>query len=95
MDNVDPTISPDSSANKNNFLKTNLPLVIAATVLIGGSFMLGYTVGHRQGLTVVGYDADAEQLVEVVQKQKTALDSVSKSLNAAVQERDMAVGNAD
>ncbi|MGL5143900.1 MAG: DUF6776 family protein, partial [Acinetobacter junii] len=32
MDNVDPTISPDSSANKNNFLKTNLPLVIAATV---------------------------------------------------------------
>ena len=72
MDNVDPTISPDSSANKNNFLKTNLPLVIAATVLIGGSFMLGYTVGHRQGLTVVGYDADAEQLVEVVQKQKTA-----------------------
>lgn len=43
--------------------------MIAATVLIGGSFMLGYTVGHRQGLTVVGYDADAEQLVEVVQKQ--------------------------
>lgn len=33
-------------------------------------FALGYTIGHRQGLTVVGYDADAEQLVEVVQKQK-------------------------
>jgi hypothetical protein len=60
-----------------------------------GSFMLGYTVGHRQGLTVVGYDADAEQLVEVVQKQKTALDAVNKSLNAAVQERDMAVTNAN
>ncbi|MEK5764836.1 hypothetical protein VXE39_19040, partial [Acinetobacter junii] len=46
-------------------------------------------------LTVVGYDADAEQLVEVVQKQKTALDAVNKSLNAAVQERDVAVTNAN
>lgn len=95
MENAEPTTSPESSVKKNKFLKTNLPLVIAATLLIGSSFMLGYTVGHRQGLTVVGYDADAEQLVDVVQKQKSALDSVSKSLNAAVQERDMAVSNAD
>ena len=95
MENAEPTTLPESSVNKNKFLKTNLPLVIAATLLIGSSFMLGYTVGHRQGLTVVGYDADAEQLVDVVQKQKAALDSVSKSLNAAVQERDMAVGNAE
>ena len=89
MENAEPTTLPESSVNKNKFLKTNLPLVIAATLLIGSSFMLGYTVGHRQGLTVVGYDADAEQLVDVVQKQKAALDSVSKSLNAAVQERDI------
>ena len=95
MENAEPTTSPESSVKKNKFLKTNLPLVIAATLLIGSSFMLGYTVGHRQGLTVVGYDADAEQLVDVLQKQKTTLDSVSKSLNAAVQERDMAVSNAD
>ena len=95
MENAEPTTSPESSVKKNKFLKTNLPLVIAATLLIGSSFMLGYTVGHRQGLTVVGYDADAQQLVDVVQKQKTTLDSVSKSLNAAVQERDMAVSNAD
>ncbi|WAU77950.1 hypothetical protein O1449_07290 [Acinetobacter sp. TR3] len=95
MENAEPTTSPESSVKKNKFLKTNLPLVIAATLLIGSSFMLGYTVGHRQGLTVVGYDADAEQLVDVLQKQKTTLDSVSKSLNSAVQERDMAVSNAD
>lgn len=95
MENAEPTISPESSVKKNKFLKTNLPLLIAAALLIGSSFLIGYTVGHRQGLTVVGYDADAEQLVDVVQKQKTALDSVSKSLNAAVQERDMAVDNAD
>jgi hypothetical protein len=95
MENAEPTISPESSVEKNKFLKTNLPLLIAAALLIGSSFLIGYTVGHRQGLTVVGYDADAEQLVDVVQKQKAALDSVSKSLNAAVQERDMAVDNAD
>ncbi|ENW05076.1 MULTISPECIES: DUF6776 family protein [Acinetobacter] len=95
MENAEPTISPESSVKKNKFLKTNLPLLIAAALLIGSSFLIGYTVGHRQGLTVVGYDADAEQLVDVVQKQKAALDSVSKSLNAAVQERDMAVDNAD
>lgn len=95
MENVEPTNSPDSSVEKNKFLKSNLPLLIAAAILIGGSFMVGYTVGHRQGLTVVGYDADAEQLVEVVQKQKTALDSMNRSLNTAIQERDMAVSNAD
>lgn len=95
MENDEPTVSPDSSVKKNKFIKANLPLIIAATLLIGSSFVLGYTVGHRQGLTVVGYDADAEQLVDVVQKQKTALDSMTKSLNSAVQERDMAVDNAD
>ncbi len=52
-------------------------------------------LGHRQGLTVVGYDADAEQLVEVVQEQKTRLESLNKSLNAAVQERDVAVSNSN
>ena len=45
---------------------------------MSGCFALGYTIGHRQGLTVVGYDADAEQLVEVV-KAKT-LDAVNKAL---------------
>lgn len=85
----------DQRSTKKPFLKTNLPLAIAAVVLIAGSFTLGYTVGNRQGLTVVGYDADAAQLVDVVQKQKTSLDSVNKSLNAAVQERDVAVDNAN
>ena len=56
---------------------------------------MGYTVGHRQGLTVVGFDADAEQLVEVVQKQKTSLDALNKNYNAAVQERDVAVTNSN
>jgi len=80
---------------KQPFLQTNLPLIIGAVILGAGSLGLGYSVGHRQGLTVVGYDADAEQLVEVVQKQKETLNQLNKSLNIAVQERDMAVSNAN
>ncbi len=48
-------------------------MFIGAAILMSGCLALGYTIGHRQGLTVVGYDADAEQLVEVVQKAKKQL----------------------
>lgn len=95
MQNSEQATSVESSLQKKKFLNTNKPLFIGAAILMSGCFALGYTIGHRQGLTVVGYDADAEQLVEVVQKQKTALDAVNKSLNAAVQERDVAVTNAN
>ncbi len=87
--------SEPSHLPKKPFLQTNMPLVIGAVILTLGSLGLGYSVGHRQGLTVVGYDADAEQLVDVVEKQKQALNLVNKSLNIAVQERDMAVSNAN
>jgi hypothetical protein len=87
--------SNDVFIEKKPFLKTNMPLVIAAAVLVLGSGLVGYSVGHRQGLTVVGFEADAEQLMEVVQKQKTNLDSLNKTLNLAVQERDVAVGNSN
>lgn len=84
-----------AKALKKPMLQGNRPLIIGAVILIVGSLLLGYTVGHRQGLTVVGYDADAEQLVEVVQKQKNTLAALNKSLNVAVQERDVAVNNSN
>ena len=96
MQNSDSNITPQQEAGgKKLFMQTNLPLAVGAAVLILSSGLLGYTVGHRQGLTVVGYDADAEQLVEVVKKQKSELAVLNKSLNAAVQERDLAVSNAN
>ncbi|AOA58667.1 DUF6776 family protein [Acinetobacter larvae] len=77
-------------------LKRNyIPLIVGGIVLCAGSMLLGYTVGHRQGLTVVGYDADAEQLVEVVQKQKDSLKTLNQNLNTAIQERDIAVNNSN
>ena len=87
--------SQPTQAPKKSLMKGTMPLVIGGVVLCAGSVLLGYTVGHRQGLTVVGYDADATQLVEVVETQKTTLNTLNKNLNAAVQERDVAVSNAD
>ncbi|BBL20454.1 hypothetical protein F939_01613 [Acinetobacter radioresistens DSM 6976 = NBRC 102413 = CIP 103788] len=93
MQNTEPNTT--SHKVKKPFLQTNMPLVMGGALLTLGSLALGYSVGHRQGLSVVGYDADAEQLVEVVQKQKTALNALNKSLNAAIQERDVAVSNSN
>jgi hypothetical protein len=96
MQNSDSHTAPQHNASdKKPFMQTNLPLAVGAAVLILSSGLLGYTVGHRQGLTVVGYDADAEQLVEVVQKQKSELAVLNKSLNTAIQERDVAVSNSN
>ncbi|ANF81725.1 hypothetical protein A3K93_05680 [Acinetobacter sp. NCu2D-2] len=81
--------------DKKAWTKTNMPLVIGGVIIAVSSGLLGYTVGHRQGLTVVGFDADAEQLVEVVQKQKASLETLNKNYNAAVQERDLAVSNSN
>ena len=80
---------------KQKKIHDNMPILVGGVVLCVGSLLLGYTVGHRQGLTVVGYDADAEQLVEVVQKQKNELQSLNKTLNLSVQERDVAVSNSN
>lgn len=88
------TSQPNVTPNKG-ILKGNMPLIVSGAVLCAGSILLGYTVGHRQGLTVVGYDADAEQLVEVVAKQKNELSDLNKNLNASVQERDVAVSNSN
>ena len=89
------TASQPAQLPKKPFMKGSMPLMLSGVVLCAGSMLLGYTVGHRQGLTVVGYDADAEQLVEVVKQQKASLGTLNKNLNAAVQERDVAVSNSN
>ncbi|OTG65240.1 DUF6776 family protein [Acinetobacter silvestris] len=89
------TTSQQIQTPKKSLMKGSMPLIIGGVVLCAGSILLGYTVGHRQGLTVVGYDADAKQLVDVVEKQKVTLSTLNKNLNAAVQERDVAVSNSN
>lgn len=81
---------PRPSAFKR-FLHSNLPVVLGGVIVGGGSLLLGYSVGHQQGLTAVGFSADADQLNEVVQEQKQAINILNTSLNTAVQERDLAL----
>lgn len=95
MSNIESETEKKQTKLKRFNLQGNMPLVIGATVIILSSGLLGYSVGHRQGLTVSGYDADAQQLVEVVEVQKKRLDTLNKSLNSAIQERDVAISNSN
>lgn len=79
---------------KKTIMKGSGALIFAAILLAGGSVLVGYSVGHKQGLTVVGFDADAEELAQIVTKQKTSLETLGVSLNTATQERDIALTNA-
>ncbi|MDO4223857.1 MAG: hypothetical protein Q4D05_07515 [Acinetobacter sp.] len=98
----EPTVTPETPVEGEGkldkakaFAKQHRIALIALSVAVIGSFTFGYMIGHRQGLTAVGFAADAEQLGEVVQKQKAELENVSKRFNETVQERDVAVSNAN
>jgi hypothetical protein len=95
MDNTESKDTSKLKTPKQSFLDGNIPLITGALVLILGGGLVGYTVGHRQGLSVTGYSADAEQLAEVTKVQKERLDIQSKTLNTAMQERDVAVTNSN
>ncbi|MFB2538602.1 MULTISPECIES: DUF6776 family protein [unclassified Acinetobacter] len=93
--NNSPVNTPENQpTNKPNPLKKFYPIIIGGVALAIGSLTLGYTVGMNRGLTVVGYDGDVKDLAEIVEKQKTSLDTANTALNTAVQERDIAITNA-
>lgn len=77
------------------FIQSNLPIVLGGVIIGGGSLLVGYSIGHQQGLTAVGFSADAEQLNEVVQEQKQAITILNTGLNTAVQERDLALASSN
>ena len=84
---------PPSSFKR--FIHSNLPIVLGGVIVGGGSLLMGYSIGHQQGLTAVGFSADAEQLNDVVQQQKQAMTILNTSLNTAVQERDLALASSN
>lgn len=86
-------IDPKPHSAFRRFMHSNLPIVLGGVIVGGGSLLLGYSIGHQQGLTAVGFDADAEQLNEVVQEQKQEITILNTSLNTTVQERDLALNN--
>lgn len=85
------TLEKKSQSRFQKAIHSNLPLVLGSVILGGGALLIGYSIGHKQGLTVVGFSADAEQLNEVVQEQKKAINILNTTLNTTVQERDLAL----
>lgn len=81
------------SEDRPNFIQANKYLLLGSLVLCSGSLVFGYSVGHKQGLTVVGYEADAAQLFDIVQKQKETIATLNKNVNLAEQERDVSLSN--
>lgn len=53
MPNTDTNMTSQQPEPAKPFLQTNKPLAIGAAILMVASGLLGYTVGHRQGLTVL------------------------------------------
>lgn len=85
-------VSPKHPAS---FVRSQWPILAAAAALTCGSFGIGWMVGHKQGLTVVGFDADAQELAQIVEQQKKSINNMTLALNSATQERDVAVDNAN
>jgi hypothetical protein len=70
-------------------------LVIAAVLIGGSSALLGYGLGHRQGMSAIGANArEVADLHQAVKDQKTAIDILNRTLATTVQERDIAVESA-
>lgn len=88
------TFEKKTPSRLKKFLHSNLPIVLGGAILGGGALLIGYSIGHQQGLTVVGFGADAEQLNEVVQEQKKAINILNTTLNTTVQERDLALASS-
>jgi hypothetical protein len=70
-------------------------LVIAAAVIGCSTALLGYGVGHRQGMSAIGANArEVADLHQAVKDQKTAIEILNRTLATTVQERDIAVESA-
>ncbi len=95
MNDVEQPLAIESKSPSafKRFIHSNLPLVLGGVIVGGGSLLLGYSIGLQQGLTAVGFEADAEQLNDVVQEQKQEINILNTTLNTTVQERDVALTN--
>lgn len=70
-------------------------LALMAIVVASGAALLGYSVGHQQGMTVVGASVrDVSDLKNNIAEQKTTIDILNRTLATMVQERDLALESA-
>ena len=70
-------------------------LALMAILVAGGAALLGYGVGHQQGMTVIGASVrDVSDLKDQVTEQKSTIDILNRTLATMVQERDLALESA-
>jgi len=66
--------------------------VTAGALLILSGLWLGYFVGHRQGMSVVGASlSDLSKLNSQIEQQQATIDTLNHTLANTVQERDIAL----
>ncbi|MFZ3192610.1 MAG: DUF6776 family protein [Moraxellaceae bacterium] len=70
-------------------------LALMAILVASGAALLGYSVGHQQGMTVVGASVrDVSDLKESIAEQKSTIEILNRTLATMVQERDLALESA-
>lgn len=70
-------------------------LVLMAILVASGAALLGYSVGHQQGMTVVGASVrDVSDLKDNIAEQKSTIEILNRTLATMVQERDLALESA-
>lgn len=70
-------------------------LALMAILVAGGAALLAYSVGHQQGMTVVGASVrDVSDLKENIAEQKSTIEVLNRTLATMVQERDLALESA-
>ena len=80
-----------------NSVELSHPFILAlmAIVVAGGAALLGYGVGHQQGMTVIGASVrDVQDLKDNVAEQKNTIEVLNRTLATMVQERDLALESA-
>ncbi len=66
--------------------------ITAGTLLVLSGLWLGYFVGHRQGMSVVGASlSDLSKLNAQIEQQQATIDTLNHTLANTVQERDIAL----
>jgi|GEM_PF-98405 len=70
-------------------------LIVTGVLLLLGGLWLGYFIGHKQGMSVVGAsESDLEKLKDQVTDQDSSIATLTRTLSATVQERDIALSTS-
>ncbi len=67
-------------------------LIAAGALLVVSGLWLGYFVGHRQGMSVIGASSsELQKLRAQIDQQQQTVETLTKTLSNSVQERDIAL----